>query len=378
MQRPTRNAQRRESTGQKPDISLHSTLIPSDAPAGFRRSLLAWHRKNGRHDLPWRRTRDPYAVVVSEFMLQQTQVAAVIPYFERWMRRFPNFNALAAAPEREVLHAWQGLGYYARAHNLHAAAQIIVTKYGGRFPSSPEAIRRLPGIGRYTTNAILSFAFNRSLPIIETNTARLFSRLFNLEIPIDSGSGREQLWLHAANLLPKRNSSVYHAALMDLGALVCRPRPACDICPVQLFCRAKDPLQLPLRKAQPSLRFHAERHGFVINNGGVLLEKSQERWQGMWILPRLTSTPPRTKPLYTSRFPFTNHRVTLIVFPIKVTRRPQGSLQRWFPIDGLASLPLPSPHRRALETLVRSRHQIFPGMMTRPDFSNQDISKCEA
>src|SRR3712207_1900094 len=148
------------------------------SPAAFRRTLLAWYGKHGR-DLPWRHTRDPYAILVSEIMLQQTQVATVLPYYERWLQRFPDFHALAAANESDVLHAWQGLGYYARARNLHAAAKAVVSEHGGKFPEQPS---RLPGVGRYTANAVRTFAFDHSVPVVEANIARLLARLIDLQV----------------------------------------------------------------------------------------------------------------------------------------------------------------------------------------------------
>ena len=320
--------------------------------ATFRRSLRSWYRKNGR-DLPWRRTRDPYAVLVSEFMLQQTQVATVIPFFDKWMRRFPDFAALAAASEHEVLHAWQGLGYYARARNLRATAQTIMEKHGGRFPDSLEAIRDLPGVGRYTANAVATFAFNRSVPIVEANIARLLARLFDIQIPIDTNPGREALWQRASDLLPSRDAGIHNSALMDLGALVCGTRPDCVICPVRNFCRAKNPSSLPIKRARPNIMLRTEHHSFSVRRGRVLLEQSQDRWRGMWMLPRLTTAPAKRKPLHVSEFPFTNHRITLTVFPQAATWRSAKSFQRWFPIDGLHSIPLPSPHRRALEAIIQ-------------------------
>jgi len=320
--------------------------------APFRRRLLAWYRKQGR-DLPWRRTSDPYAILVSEFMLQQTQVATVIPYYDEWLRRFPGFAALAAASEHEVLHAWQGLGYYARARNLRATAQTIVEKHGGRFPESLDAIRDLPGVGRYSANAVATFAFNRSVPIVEANIARLLARLFDLQIPIDTSPGRETLWQRATGLLPKRDAGIHNSALMDLGALVCGTRPNCTVCPVQNFCRAEKPSRLPIKRARPKIMFRTEHHGFSVRRGRVLLEQSQDRWRGMWMLPRLTTAPTQRKPLHVSKFPFTNHRITLAVFPQRATTgRSATQLQRWFPIDGLDTIPLPSPHRRALEMLL--------------------------
>lgn len=345
-------------------MDVHSiSLNPASDAASFRHALLAWYRKRGR-DLPWRRTRDPYAVLVSEFMLQQTQVATVIRYYNEWIRRFPDFAALAAASEREVLHAWQGLGYYARARNLRATAQTVMEKQGGRFPKSLDAIRNLPGVGRYTANAVATFAFNRSVPIVEANIARLLARLFNLQIPIDTSHGRETLWQRASELLPNRGASIHNSALMDLGALVCGSRPNCVVCPVRNFCRAEKPSELPIKGARPLIRLRTEHHGFSVRGGRVLLEQSQDRWRGMWMLPRLATAPAKRKPVHISEFPFTNHRITLTVFPQTAAGHSAKSFQHWFPIDGLDSIPLPSPHRRALEMLISARSQRLCGPVT--------------
>src|SRR6478672_8745728 len=156
-------------------VSLCASVASQSAK--FRRRLLSWYRRNGR-DLPWRRTRNSYAILVSEFMLQQTQVATVIPYYDEWLRRFPGFASLARASENDVLRAWQGLGYYARARNLHATARTVIDRHRGRFPRPVEQMRQLPGIGKYTAHAVASFAFNQSVPIVEANTARVLTRLF--------------------------------------------------------------------------------------------------------------------------------------------------------------------------------------------------------
>ncbi len=331
-------------------------MNPVARAAPFRRVLLAWYRKHGR-DLPWRRTRDPYAILVSEFMLQQTQVVAVIPYYHEWMRRFPDFAALAAASEYDVLHAWQGLGYYARARNFRATAIAVMEKHGGRFPRSPDAIQDLPGIGRYTANAMATFAFNHSTPVVEANIARLLARLFNLQIPIDTSGGRAVLWSRAAQLLPDRAAGMHNSALMDLGALVCGARPRCEVCPVKKFCRAQKPLMLPLKRPRPTIKHLTEHHSFAFRRSRVLLEQSQDRWQGMWMLPRLEKPSKTRKPLHVSDFPFTNHRIRLIVFPHAAAKGATKSSRRWFPVEGLDSVPLPSPHRRALEMLISARHK---------------------
>jgi A/G-specific adenine glycosylase len=326
--------------------------FPNSNP--FRRTLLGWFRKHGR-DLPWRRTRDPYAILVSEFMLQQTQVAAVIPYYIKWMRRFPDFAALAAASEHDVLHAWQGLGYYARARNLRATAVAVMQKHGGRFPESLEAIHELPGIGRYTANAIATFAFNQSVPIVEANIARLLARMLDLRIPIDTAGGRAALWTHAEKLLPNRAAATHNSALMDLGALVCGSRPRCEICPVTSFCRASEPTMLPIKKARLAIKRLTEQHSFALLRKRVLLEQSANRWRGMWMLPALKNPPSESEPLHVSEFPFTNHRITLNVFRHPAPAPAMKSSQRWFPLDTLDSIPLPSPHRRALEALISTR-----------------------
>ncbi len=286
-------------------------------------------------------------------MLQQTQVATVVPYYNQWLRRFRDLTSLAAASESDVLHAWQGLGYYSRARNLRAAASAIVENHGGRFPSSPELIRDLPGVGRYTANAVATFAFGRSVPIVEANISRVLSRLFDLQMPVDTSSGREQLWGHATRLLPPRNAGEHNAALMELGALICGVRPKCGICPVKRFCRTTDPSSLPRRKMRPTLQLLTEIHSFVLRGGQVLLEQSSGRWRGMWILPRLAGPPLHRNLIHRSTFPFTHHRITLTVYP-GANRRKKWSGERWFALRDLPSIPIPSPHRRALNDILAS------------------------
>ncbi|MDQ6765195.1 MAG: A/G-specific adenine glycosylase [Verrucomicrobiota bacterium] len=317
----------------------------------FRNRLRSWFRASGR-DLPWRGTRDAYAILVSEIMLQQTQVVTVLPYYTRWLERFPDFRTLAQASESEVLHAWQGLGYYARARNLHAAAKAVVAR--GSFPDGVEEMRKLPGLGRYTANAIATFAFGKSVPVVEANTARLLARLTNQQLPIDSAAGRERLWDLAAALIPPHDASEFNSALMDLGATICVARqPKCLACPVRNFCRATDPANLPIKKPRAATKRLFERHAFIFEAGQILLEQSGDRWRGMWILPRLASAP--TKPrIYEAQFPFTNHLITLAVHPDHV---PQSRVHRWFDLDFIKSIPMPSPHRRALDYLLMHEPQ---------------------
>ena len=285
-------------------------------------------------------------------MLQQTQVATVIPYYNEWLRRFPNVAALAAAREDDVLHAWQGLGYYSRARNLRAAAIAIMEHHGGRFPDSSDSIRNLPGVGRYTANAVATFAFDHAAPIVEANITRVLSRLFDLQTPIDTSAGRKQLWSYAAELLPRRNAREHNSALMELGALVCGTRPKCELCPVKPFCRTTAPLDLPRKKPRRELQLRTENHTFVTRRGRILLEQSTDRWRGMWILPRLAEAP-EARSLHRSEFPFTHHKITLAVYRGRRIGN-QSATHRWFSRNELATIPLPSPHRRALTDILNS------------------------
>ena len=201
--------------------------------------LLGWYHQHGRV-LPWRGHPEPYAIWVSEIMLQQTRVETVIPYFERWMNLFPTVRDLAAASEQDVLNAWEGLGYYSRARNLHKAAMIVNERYGGELPRDLELLRELPGIGRYTVGAIASIAFNMDQPILDGNLRRVFARLFDVSEAADSPAGEEILWRKAAEHIPEGQAADYNQALMDLGATICLPRnPRCQFCPLVEICEAR-------------------------------------------------------------------------------------------------------------------------------------------
>ncbi|HVF71144.1 MAG TPA: A/G-specific adenine glycosylase [Chthoniobacterales bacterium] len=330
-------------------------MSPASA-ASFRRSLARWYGIHGRN-LPWRHTTDPYPILVSEFMLQQTQVATVIPYFERWMLRFPDLASLASASEADVLHAWQGLGYYSRARNLRAAAIAVMNDHGGRFPRDLAAIRRLPGVGRYTANAIATFAFDEAVPIVEANIARVLSRLSDWRVPVDTAAGREGLWSQATALLPRRGR-LFNSALMELGALVCTPRPRCGVCPVKGSCETTEPSSLPRKRPRRPLELRTEHHALIVSKHRVLLEQSADRWRGLWMLPRLRGRRPG-EPIYQCDFPFTHHRITLAVHASTRKDHPPDPAQRWFAIRTLGAIALPSPHRRALTALLGAA----PGML---------------
>jgi A/G-specific adenine glycosylase len=270
-------------------ISRSATTPSADAQyfARLRRQLLRWSATHPR-DLPWRRSRDAYRVWVSEIMLQQTTVVAVVPYFERFLVRFPTLAALAAADEHEVLRLWEGLGYYSRARNLHAAAREVVAEYAGVIPSDVETLRTLPGIGRYTAGAIASFAYNRRAPIVEANTQRVHARLMALRGPLDSTAARNAVWAFAERAVPARSAGAFNEALMDLGGTVCVPAsPRCEECPLTSCCQTfRRGLQakVPAPKARPKPTSVAQAMIAVRRDGRYLLRKSPagERWAGLW------------------------------------------------------------------------------------------------
>lgn len=268
----------------------------ADWQRAFRRRLLGWFRRHAR-DLEWRRSRDPYRVWISEIMLQQTQVATVASYFPRFIAAFPTIEALAAAREQQVLRLWEGLGYYRRARQLHRAAEVIVREHGGRFPQDAEAVRQLPGIGRYTAGAILSIAFDAREPIVEANTLRLLSRLLAYRGDPRTTAGQKLLWRFAEELLPRYGSGIFNQALMELGALVCTPRePACGGCPVRGLCPThREGLQhvVPRAKSPPRVEQVREAAVVVRRRGRVLLVERQagERWAGLWDFPRFPFDP---------------------------------------------------------------------------------------
>jgi A/G-specific adenine glycosylase len=310
--------------------------------------LLAWYQAS-RRDLPWRRTRDPYAILVSEFMAQQTTVAAVVPYYERWMREFPTVAALAAADEQEVLAAWQGLGYYSRARNFHKAAQVIMERFGGGVPDTLEALESLPGIGAYTAGAVMAFAYDRPAPVVDANVARVLARLHDLREPIDTTRGKALLREAALALQPEEGGACeLNSALMELGALVCKPRdPLCGACPIRGACRTSDPEALPMKRPRQAVTTVTERRAFIMENGYLHLVSSTGRWKGMWILPEVETN--GHSPAHIEIYPITRYRVHM-----EVVRMDAGLMKdlHAFPTDSLDGVPIPSPHRRAIRALL--------------------------
>jgi A/G-specific adenine glycosylase len=270
---------------------ISPTILDSRWKQRFRRRLLAWYAVHER-DLPWRRSKNPYRVWVSEAMLQQTQVATVQAYFRRFVKALPNVRKLAAADERDVLRLWEGLGYYRRARQLHAAAQRIVAEHGGQFPRDVETLQTLPGIGRYTAGAIASIAFDQRAPILEANTIRLLSRLVAYRDDPTKSAGQRLLWRTAEEILPRQDIARFNQALMELGSLVCTPnQPKCGECPVASLCAARAAgLQEKIPPAGRKTQFIDITEAAVVvrKRGQVLLRRCPEgqRWAGLWDFPR--------------------------------------------------------------------------------------------
>ena len=252
--------------------------------------LLKWYSKHGR-TMPWRDHPDPYAVWVSEIMLQQTRVETVIPYFEKWMKLFPDIPSLANASERDVLNAWEGLGYYSRARNLHKAAKIVASNFNGQLPRDLTALRTLPGIGRYTVGAIASISFKMDEPTLDGNLRRVFSRLYDVTEFADSPVGEKILWDVAAQNLPKGKAGDYNQALMDLGATICLPKnPRCLLCPLMDMCKARENGTQELRpvlKAKRQVPQYIHAAAVIIERGRVLLSQrpADGLLGGMWEFP---------------------------------------------------------------------------------------------
>jgi A/G-specific adenine glycosylase len=318
----------------------------------IRQALSDWYQANKR-DLPWRRTSDPYRVWISEIMLQQTRVAAAIPYYERFLARFPDVAALAASSDDDLLNAWAGLGYYSRARNVRAAAQLIVAN--GAFPDSYDTIIALPGIGPYTAAAVSSICFDLPHAVLDGNVMRVLARLTQEEGDIQSSGTRQRLQLSAQNLLDVLNPSEHNQAMMELGAVVCIPRdPKCKLCPLVVDCRAHSAglaaeLPIKLRRAE----IHRVRRTLlvVIRNGNILLwqrEQDAAMLGGFYELPEPQQLPgvKTVKLLYEFSHAITNHIYDFRVMAVRVGRM-HPPLQ-WVPLEQLSALPLSTVSRKAL------------------------------
>jgi len=256
----------------------------------LRKALLDWYRANQR-DLPWRKACDPYPIWVSEVMLQQTQVATVLPYFHKFLSRFPNLHELARADLQEVLKAWEGLGYYARARNLHKAAGVVIEQHRGHIPRSRQDFRKLPGVGDYIAAAVLSIAFNRPYSVVDGNVKRVLARLFVMQEPVNQSSAQKIFQKAADDLLDTQEPGAFNQALMELGALICKPRnPLCRSCPARTWCRAYQSgriAEFPRKVKKQATPQYPIAVGVVFKNNRVLItrRRSDGLLGGLWEFP---------------------------------------------------------------------------------------------
>jgi A/G-specific adenine glycosylase len=368
---------------------------PEFTPAGWtartlpalRRKLLAWFDRYHR-DLPWRADRDPYRIWVSEVMLQQTTVAAVVPYFERFLAAFPTLQRLAAADEQDVLKLWAGLGYYRRARHLHAAAKQVAARHGGDLPDDPAVWAALPGVGRYILGAVLSQAFDRRLPIVEANSLRVLARVFGYRGDPREGEGKVWVWRAAEAVLPAKRVGDFNQALMELGALVCKSgQPLCGACPLANWCEAN---RLGLQAVIPPPPKAKEivlvnEIGVVVRDRGRVLlcrrPADATRWQNMWEVPHaevragepadeaaarvvkeLTGLDVRPGPEVMRL----KHGVTRFAITMTCVEAARTGGQftsdfyaegRWVPPGELADYPVSSPQRRLMTELTRANRQ---------------------
>jgi len=340
----------------------------------FAARIVAWQRSHGRHDLPWQSSRDPYRIWLSEIMLQQTQVATVRPYYERFLAAFPDVGSLAAAPIGRVLELWAGLGYYRRAHHLHAAARAVVARHGGTFPSVPTELAALPGVGRSTAAAIAALAFGVRGAILDGNVKRVLARHRGIEGFPGEAAVERKLWAAADVLLPARGIERYTQGLMDLGATVCtRAAPRCAACPVALDCVARTEARvdrLPSPRPRRALPRREVRLLLIERAGEILFERRPATgiWSGLWSLPELPVDADVPEALR-GRFGVDAHTVealapvvhgfthfTLTIHPVRVAARAwrprvESPEQRWLARDDALSAALPAPIKRLVRDL---------------------------
>jgi len=348
--------------------------MPGREHADFAARVVAWQRAHGRNDLPWQHTRDPYRVWLSEIMLQQTQVTTVLRYYDRFLARFTDVTALAAAPLDDVLASWSGLGYYGRARNLHRCAQAIVAEHGGQFPCTSAGLVQLPGIGRSTAAAVAVFCFGERAAILDGNVKRVLTRVLGHDGDLSVAANEGALWAKAGTLVPEHDIESYTQGLMDLGATLCVQRaPACLQCPAATACRARrdgDPERYPV-KTRRLVRTRRESWWLWLEwRGRVWLHQRPERgvWAGLWSLPLHDDEPSlhavaaalgtRVETLPSIEHALTHFDWTLHPRRANLSRRPVAALLgpgRWVDLAQLEAVALPAPLRRLLDADALAR-----------------------
>ena len=356
----------------------------------IRRRLLAWFRRTQR-DLPWRRTYDPYHVWISEIMLQQTQMDRGVAYFQRWISRFPDLAAVAAATEQEILKYWEGLGYYARARNLHRAARLLMDRFDGQIPCDYSMLQSLPGIGPYTAAAIASIACGQDIPVVDANVARILARLYDLEQPVKTGSCRQQIDALAAALLPPGKARIFNQALMDLGGLICTPKnPDCRQCPLTEVCRARlrgTVADRPVPAQRREIILITKATAILSHEGRVFIQQrlADDIWGGLWEFPggRLEDgeSPEEAvvreyreetgfeveicRRITTVTHFYTRYKVVLHCFACRLVgsnteaRLTAAQDCRWVTAGELADFGFPAGHRKLLDHLAVVRPDFF-------------------
>ena len=336
---------------------MHRLLEMSE----FSDRILTWYDIHARV-LPWRGHPDSYAVWISEIMLQQTRVETVIPYFERWMAQFPDIQGLAQASEQTVLSQWEGLGYYSRARNLHKAAKMVVTEFGGQLPQEIHQLRRLPGIGRYTAAAIASIAFRQDVATLDGNLRRVFARVFDISTPADSPAGEEILWSLAEDHLPPGRAGDYNQALMDLGAAICLPKkPLCLLCPLAELCQSRNaPENRPVLKPKSPVPHKLKMAAVILRDEKVLMALHPEKGLlgGLWEFPAagvdVDSPQALVDAIATAyglvvapiaflaqiRHAYTHFTLTEFVWRCDVLKMAEQDVLRWIPCSELRDYPM--------------------------------------
>lgn len=355
-----------------PPMRPNSEADPLAAPAArklvtqaqaFSQALVDWFATHGK-DYPWRRTTDPWAILVSEIMLQQTTIPTVLARYETWLKQYPTPAALATASEQEALRSWEGLGYYRRVRALQAAARVIVQHCNGHFPQTADGIRSLPGIGDYTLGAVLSFAYNTPAPLVDANVSRVFARLLNDPSPIDAPATRRMHWQLATALVHRTNPRAYNSALMELGQTLCTTgTPSCLLCPIRPWCEATDPAALPVKL--PKIPVSTLEHWdlLYLTPAGLLMQQQTDpgRHQGMYRLPQRPQEAVQALPHLTDqRYSITRYKVTRHLHRA-TPDTPILPGEQFIPLDKLAATPMASPDRKII-----SRHLTIVHPSTSP------------